>query len=204
MFKSLYVSSSSNSPKFYVYSTSANRALRIYSDNTNYTPSSATSYSGTYITSNNQVMLTMSGGGTTVNNYTITASASPTAGGTVSGAGTYQEGSTVTLKATANTGYTFSKWTKNGTQVSTSANYSFTATADGAYVAVFTQNSYSITASANPTAGGTVSGAGTYNHGATATLTATAKSGYTFTNWTKNGSVVSTNANYSFMSLPVR
>ena len=193
-----YVSSSSNSPKFYVYSTSANRALRIYSDNTNYTPSSATSYSGTYITSNNQVMLTMSGGGTTVNNYTITASASPTAGGTVSGAGTYTEGATVTLKATANTGYTFSKWTKNGTQVSTSANYSFTASADAAYVAVFTQNSYSITATASPTAGGTVSGAGTYNHGTTATLTATAKSGYTFTNWTKNGTVVSTNASYSF------
>ena len=192
-----YVSSSSNSPKFYVYSTSANRALRIYSDNTNYTPSSATSYSGTYITSNNQVMLIMSGG-TTVNSYTITASASPTAGGTVTGAGTYQEGSTVTLKATANTGYTFSKWTKNGTQVSTSANYSFTATADGAYVAVFTQNSYSITASASPTAGGTVSGAGTYTHGSTATLKATANSGYTFTNWTKSGSVVSTNATYSF------
>ena len=192
-----YVSSSSNSPQFYVYSTSANRALRIYSDNTNYTPSSATSYSGTYITSNNQVVLTMSGG-TTVNNYTITATASPTAGGTVSGAGTYTEGSTVTLKATANTGYTFSKWTKNGTQVSTSANYSFTATADAAYVAVFTQNSYSITASANPTAGGTVSGAGTYTYGSTATLKATANSGYTFTNWTKSGSVVSTNANYSF------
>ena len=192
-----YVSSSSNSPQFYVYSTGANRALRIYSDNTNYNPASPTSYSGTYITSNNQVMLTMSGG-TTVNNYTITASASPTAGGTVTGAGTYQEGSTVTLKATANTGYTFSKWTKNGTQVSTNANYSFTASADGAYVAVFTQNTYNITATANPTAGGSVSGAGTYNHGATATLTATPKSGYTFTNWTKNGTVVSTNATYSF------
>ena len=136
-----YVSSSSNSPQFYVYSTGANRALRIYSDNTNYTPSSATSYSGTYITSNNQVVLTKSGsgGGTTVNTYTITASASPTAGGTVTGAGTYNEGATVTLKATANSGYTFSKWTKNGTQVSTNATYSFTATANASYVAVFTE-----------------------------------------------------------------
>ena len=191
--------SSSNSPQFYVYSTSANRALRIYSDNTNYTPSSATSYSGTYITSNNQVMLTMSGsGGTTVNSYTITATASPTAGGTVTGAGTYEEGETVTLTATPATGYTFSKWTKNGTQVSTNATYSFTATADAAYVAVFTLNSYSVTATASPTAGGTITGAGTYNHGATATLKATANSGYTFTNWTKNGTQVSTSATYSF------
>ena len=133
--------SSSNSPQFYVYSTGGNRALRIYSDNTNYSPSSATSYSGSYITSNNQIMLTMSGsgGGTTVNTYTITASASPTAGGTVTGAGTYDEGATVTLRATANSGYEFSKWTKNGTQVSTNATYSFTATANAAYVAVFTE-----------------------------------------------------------------
>ena len=136
-----YVSSSSNSPQFYVYSTGANRALRIYSDNTNYNPASPTSYSGTYVTSNNQIKLAMNttGGGSQVNTYTITASASPTAGGTVTGAGTYNEGATVTLTATANNGYVFSKWTKNGTQVSTNATYSFTATANAAYVAVFTE-----------------------------------------------------------------
>lgn len=54
-----YVSSSSNSPKFYVYSTSANRALRIFSDDTNYNPASASSNSGTQVTSNNQVTFTM-------------------------------------------------------------------------------------------------------------------------------------------------
>ncbi len=135
-----YVSSSSNSPKFYVYSTSANRALRIYSDNTNYNPASPTSYSGSYVTSNNQVVLTMNGegGGTpVVNTYTITATASPAVGGTVTGAGTYDEGATVTLRATAASGYEFVKWTKNGTQVSTNAIYSFAATANAAYVAVF-------------------------------------------------------------------
>ena len=195
-----YVSSSSNSPKFYVYSTSANRALRIYNDNTNYNPASPSSYSGSYVTSNNQIMLGMngSGGGSQVNTYTITATANPTAGGTVTGAGTYNEGATVTLTATANSGYAFSKWTKNGTQVSTNATYSFTATADAAYVAVFTQNTYAITATANPTAGGTVSGAGNYASGATCTLVATPAAGYEFTKWTKNGTQVSTNASYSF------
>jgi len=195
-----YVSSSSNSPKFYVYSTSANRALRIYNDNTNYNPASPSSYSGSYVTSNNQIVLGMNGtgGGTQVNTYTITATASPTAGGTVTGAGTYDEGATVTLTATANSGYTFSKWTKNGTQVSTNATYSFTATANAAYVAVFTQNSYAITATANPSNGGTVSGAGNYASGATCTLVATPATGYEFTNWTKNGTQVSTNASYSF------
>jgi hypothetical protein len=194
-----YVSSSSNSPKFYVYSTSANRALRIYNDNTNYNPASPSSYSGSYVTSNNQIMFAMNAaGGTQVNTYTITATANPTAGGTVTGAGTYDEGATVTLRATANSGYAFSKWTKNGTQVSTNATYSFTATADAAYVAVFTQNSYAITATANPSNGGTVSGAGNYASGATCTLVATPATGYEFTNWTKNGSQVSTNASYSF------
>ena len=130
--------------------------------------------------------------------YTITASANPTNGGTVTGAGTYTSGSTATLTATANTGYTFTNWTKNGSVVSTNATYSFTVNGSGTYVANFALKSYTVTASANPTAGGTVSGAGTYNHGATATLIAMANTGYTFTNWTKNGSVVSTNATYSF------
>ena len=134
----------------------------------------------------------------TLNSYEVTASANPTAGGTVSGAGTYNHGATATLTATANTGYTFTNWTKGGTVVSTDATYSFTVTEAGVYVANFTLNSYEVTVSANPTAGGTVSGAGTYNHGATATLTATANTGYTFTNWTKGGTVVSTSPTYSF------
>ena len=133
-----------------------------------------------------------------LNTYSITATADPTAGGTVTGAGTYNHGASCTLTATANTGYTFVNWTKNGTQVSTNASYTFTVSEAGSYVAHFSLNSYNVTATANPTAGGTVSGAGEYNHGASCTLTATANTGYTFTNWTENGSVVSTNANYTF------
>ena len=130
--------------------------------------------------------------------YTITATANPTNGGTITGAGSFAEGQTCTLIATPATGYTFTNWTKNGSVVSTSANYSFTVNEAGAYVANFTLNSYAITASVNPANAGTVTGAGTYNHGASVTLTATANTGYTFTNWTKNGTQVSTNATYSF------
>lgn len=57
---------------------------------------------------------------------------------------------------------------------------------------------YTITANANNNAWGTVSGGGTYNAGATCTLTATPASGYQFESWKKNGSVVSTNPSYSF------
>ena len=147
-----------------------------------------------------------SGGGSGPNppgpgqSYTITATASPTNGGTVTGAGSYSQNSYCTLTATANSGYTFSKWTRNGQQVSTNATYTFRVTGSASYVANFTQQttSYTITATASPSNGGTVTGAGTYTSGSTATLTATPNTGYTFSNWTKNGTVVSTNASYSF------
>ena len=133
-----------------------------------------------------------------LNTYVITATANPTNGGTVTGAGTYDHGATATLTATANEGYIFLNWTKGGEVVSTNATYSFTVTEAASYVANFELNSYAITVAANPEAGGEVTGAGTYDHGVTATLTATANEGYTFLNWTKGGEVVSTSATYSF------
>ena len=57
---------------------------------------------------------------------------------------------------------------------------------------------YPVTLTANPSAGGNVTGAGEYNYNTTITVTATANTGYTFVNWTLNGEVVSTNAAYSF------
>ena len=133
--------------------------------------------------------------------YTISATASPSNGGTVSGAGQYYENTQCTLTATPNTGYTFTNWKKGNNVVSTNANYTFTVTSStsGSYTATFTAiPQYTITASANPTAGGTVSGGGTFYSGSSCTLTATANTGYAFTNWTKNGSQVSTNPTYTF------
>ena len=57
---------------------------------------------------------------------------------------------------------------------------------------------YTVTISANPAEGGTIAGGGTYEQGQTCTLTATANGGYTFTNWTENDNVVSTEATYTF------
>ena len=131
-------------------------------------------------------------------NYTISVSANPTNGGTVTGGGTFQQGQSCTVSATANNGYTFTKWTENGTVVSTNASYTFTVTGNRTLVANFTQQNYVISVSANPTTGGTVSGGGAFHYGDNCTVSATANNGYTFTNWTENGSVVSTNANYTF------
>lgn len=130
--------------------------------------------------------------------YDIEASASPSIGGTVTGAGTYEEGSTCTLTATANESYTFVNWTLDGVVVTTDSEYSFTVTEAESYVANFELSNYEITASANPPEGGTVTGAGTYFHGSTCTLTATANENYAFVNWTKGGAEVSTDETISF------
>ena len=57
---------------------------------------------------------------------------------------------------------------------------------------------YSVTATANPAEGGTVTGGGTYSDGQTAKLTATANSGYIFSGWYKDGSKVWSNKSFSF------
>ncbi len=58
--------------------------------------------------------------------------------------------------------------------------------------------SYVITVSGNETACGSVTGGGTFDEGVSATVTATANSGYRFVRWTENGVEVSADAEYSF------
>lgn len=130
--------------------------------------------------------------------YTVVVSANPTNGGTVSGGGTYQDGDTCTVHASANAGFEFTNWIEKGSVVSTEADYTFIVNGNHDMVANFTQQTYTISVSANPTNGGTVSGGGTYTYGQWCTVHANANSDYDFTNWTENGNVVSTNANYSF------
>ena len=55
---------------------------------------------------------------------------------------------------------------------------------------------YTITVNANPTEGGTVTGAGTYYEQSRVTLTATPATHYTFDGWQLNGTTVSTSASY--------
>jgi uncharacterized repeat protein (TIGR02543 family) len=160
---------------------------------------------GTQVSTNANYTFTVTGNRTLVaqfqaqpQNYTISVSANPTNGGTVSGGGTYQQGQTCTVSATPANGYTFVKWTENGNQVSTNANYTFTVTGNRNLVAQFQAQSYYIATSSNPTNGGTTSGNGLYQYGETCTVTATPAQGYEFVNWKENGSVVSTDASYSF------
>ena len=111
--------------------------------------------------------------------YTLTVASNNTAWGTVSGGGTYNAGATVTLTATPASGYRFVSWQDGSTQNPRTV----TVTANATYIATFEAippTQYTLTVVSNNAAWGTVTGGGTYNAGATVTLTATPASGYRF------------------------
>jgi hypothetical protein len=72
------------------------------------------------------------------------------------------------------------------------------------YIVSLTLPSYTVTVSANLAEAGTVTGGGSFEHGAEATFTATANEGYVFVNWTVGGEEVSTDAEYTFKVLADR
>ena len=159
---------------------------------------------GSFYTStstNNNITFYQEGDCPTEGEYTITVSANPNEGGTVTGGGSFDEGATCTVTATANNNFVFENWTENGTVVSTNASYTFTVNGNRNLVANFTfipLPIYNVSVSANPNEGGTVIGGGAYEEGQSCTVTATANEGYTFTNWTENGTEVSSNPSYTF------
>ena len=134
--------------------------------------------------------------------YTISTSALPVAGGTTTGDGSVNDGASVTVTATANAGYTFANWTEGGFVVSAVASFTFDAASDRDLVANFTVmgTSRSISVSAAPVAGGSVTGGGSVADGSNVTVTATANAGYSFTNWTEGVNIVSSSASYSFVA----
>ena len=156
---------------------------------------------------------------TTTNNlpesYTIIVSANPSGGGQVSGNGKYEQGQSCTIEASANSEYAFVKWTKDGKQVSTNSNYTFTVTESATYQAHFqrqkgqtsTQTSaqpqtqtFTVRVSAEPANAGSVTGlgSGTYRSGEKCSVCALPKSGYVFVEWTRDGRRISNGVEYTF------
>lgn len=136
-----------------------------------------------------------------VNTCVVATKSEPEEGGTTAGGGTYAYNESVTVTATTNEGFVFHNWTIEGVEVGTETSYTFNVTSDCVVVANFTASGpqiYTITATASPSAGGTVTGAGQYQEGEQCTLVATANENYQFVKWTESGSEVSTNDHYSF------
>ena len=115
--------------------------------------------------------------------HTITAVASPQAGGTVTGGGEYYKGMECTLTASANHGYEFESWKNGNTVVCEEPTYTFTVSTDATFTAMFnklTEHQISCpvvehgTVSISPT---------TAFKGDLITLSVTLEEGYCFSEW---------------------
>jgi hypothetical protein len=152
---------------------------------------------------------TQSGGGTT---YTLTVNRNPNNAGSTNPAQTQSNitaGTPFSISATANNGYTFTNWTvtsASGTATIANANSATTTVTlsnNATVQANFTQQQggggpYTLTVNRNPNNGGTTNPASSQSNiqaGQAVSISATAGSGYTFTNWTvASGSATFANA----------
>jgi len=132
--------------------------------------------------------------------FDLTLAANPPEGGTVSGGGiNIPCNKEVTLTATPNTGYNFKEWTDEaGELFSTEPEFVYKGTQNSAFTAHFEPEKYLISVFADPPQNGEVTGAGYYDYGQTATVTATAYDGFMFIHWTENGTEVSKQEVFSF------
>jgi len=143
---------------------------------------------------------------TALPSYNVTTGIGSGGGGSATGGGSYFSGSSATVTATPNAGYVFWKWTSGSTVVSTSPSYTFTVTANKALVANFAVAGaqVNIGTSANPVAGGTTAGGGSYISGDSVTVVATPNPYYRFSKWQEGTSTVNTSASYTFTAAASR
>ncbi len=112
-------------------------------------------------------------------------------------------GDSVTFTALPDSGYAVDQWqinnvaTQYGGASFTLSNVTAPTTVQVAFNAML-DGSNTITASPVPSYGGTVSGGGVFLAGGQQTVTAAANPGYSFINWTENGTEVSSLTNYTF------
>ena len=115
------------------------------------------------------------------NQYTITVLSANETMGTVDGGGTFEEGTEIQISATAYDGYIFVTWSDGITDNPRT----ITVTGNAAYIANFEAlpNQYTITVFSASEIMGSVTGGGVYYEGEQITISATANSGYRFSQW---------------------
>ncbi len=130
--------------------------------------------------------------------FTVDCSANPSSAGSTEGCGRFDYGKEITASAKPDQGWNFLNWTENGNVVSSDANYKFTVTRYRNLIANFSERSFTIDCSANPSQGGSTSGCGVFKFNQEVTVTAAPKTGWSFVNWMEGSSVVSTERSYKF------
>jgi len=186
--------------KYYVRAYAKNSAGVAYGNEVDFTTSqsiSAPTVTTSQVTNITQTTATGGGNVTSDGGAPVTergicwgTSHNPTTSGSHASSGTGTGSFTVNMTGlTAGTTYYVRAYATNSQSTSYGNEVSFTTTVQ----------TYTIAVSANPSNGGTVSGGGTYNQGASCTVHAQAATNYQFSNWTEGGTVVSTQANYQFI-----
>ena len=188
----------------HTYGTSSNltektfaRAYKVTFDGNGATTNSKTSQTATYSFKNWNTK--SNGSGTSYDDQASVSTLTTTAGGTVNLYAQWTSAS-VTLPTASQckrTGYTLLGFStsNSATSASYSPGASYTPTAAITLYAVWQINSYTVTL-AKGTGISSVSGAGTYNYGASVAIKATVSTGYTWSKWT--GTKETTTQNYTF------
>ncbi len=161
-----------------------------HSDNTGYTFKGFTSSPANLISNNK---FTMPASNVTVtanythNEYTITKTSSPTAGGTVTvGKTKAYYNDEVTVSATPSAGYRFVKWQTSPSLTISSGKFTM-PNGNVSITAVFEKITYSISANGNPAAGGTATvSKATGQIGDVITVSHSDNTGYTFKGFTSS------------------
>jgi len=136
---------------------------------------------------------------TVARTFVVTLVANPESAGTLSSFPNHANpNKTVMLSQTPSDCYEFNGWTSEEDVTVDNNNNSFVMPAkDVIITANYVPKQYTITAT--NTLYGTIVGTGTYSCGSTATLIATASTGYQFAGWYENDNLITTTPTYSFI-----
>lgn len=118
-------------------------------------------------------------GPTPTGQYTVTLIPSPSNAGYCVGGGSYDVGTRAYLYAYPYDGYEFEKWSDGYTY----ADRYWDIYSDLTLTAYFKKKTYSVALNVEPSDGGTVTGAGTYESGTSVTIKATPNKHYKFVSW---------------------
>lgn len=137
--------------------------------------------------------------------YTLSSAVSPSGGGSVTlnkSKGYYQDA--ISISATAATGYAFNNWTTTGGTLANANSASTTITMPAANTTVtanFTHIERTLSSAVSPSGGGTVTLAANKGYyQSVISISATAATGYAFSNWTTTGGTIA-NANAASTSI---
>ncbi|MHB8519117.1 MAG: FG-GAP-like repeat-containing protein [Limisphaerales bacterium] len=136
--------------------------------------------------------------------FLVSASNSPPAAGAVSGQGSYFYGTTNVLTANANFGYRFTNWTENSAVIGTANALTLVVTNNRFLVAHYVEANtvHVVTTATSPENVASVTGAGSYTNGQTATISAPLSvtnppNAYTFREFRQNGAFAGNSASFN-------